>query len=269
MLAQMTSLLAVFAHPDDEVFRCGGTLALLAQRGVQVQVLTATNGQAGSLGDPPLCSRQELGAMRDAELRCACDALGILPPILLDYQDGALAEIGADQAVDRIMAILSEIQPQVLLTWPPQGLSRHPDHLAVGRWATRAFQRAVAEGVGRLAGLYYVAVPRSVAELLGPGQFQATADEEIDVTVDVATVWQTKIAAIRCHRTQLAESPILRAPLERQQLFLGTEHFQRAAAPSRQDLLSAELGYASETPSSRQVKAGSAKDKKGDHSVQP
>jgi LmbE family N-acetylglucosaminyl deacetylase len=268
MLTKMGSLLAVLAHPDDEVFRCGGTLALLAQRGVRVQVLTATRGQAGSLGDPPLCSRQELGAMRDAELRCACDALGILPPILLDYEDGALAEIDDEKAVDRIMAILSEIQPQVLLTWPPHGLSRHPDHLAVGRWATRAYQRAAAEGVGDLAGLYYVAVPRSVADLLGPGQLQATADEDIDVTVDVATVWQNKIAAIQCHRTQLAESPILSAPLERQQLFLGTEHFQRAAARSCQDLLSAELEYATETPSSRQVKAGSAKDKKGDRRVQ-
>lgn len=69
------SLLAVFAHPDDETFRCGGTLALLAQRGVRVQVLTATRGQAGSCGAPPLCAPEELPAVRENELRCACAAL--------------------------------------------------------------------------------------------------------------------------------------------------------------------------------------------------
>lgn len=89
-----TNLLALFAHPDDETFRCGGTLALMAQRGVRVQVLTATRAQAGARGDPPLCSAEELPAFRERELRCACEALGILPPILLDYQDGHLS--GAD-----------------------------------------------------------------------------------------------------------------------------------------------------------------------------
>jgi len=136
------TLLAIFAHPDDEVFRCGGTLALLSGRGVRVQVLTATRGQAGSCGDPPLCSPQELGAVREAELRCACQALGIEAPRLLDYQDGILAEVNEDEAVAQIMAVLRELQPQVLLTWPPHGLSGHPDHIAISRWATRAFDRA-------------------------------------------------------------------------------------------------------------------------------
>lgn len=69
----MTSanLLAVFAHPDDESFRPGGTLSLLARRGPRVQVLTATRGQAGSCGNPPLCTPEELPAVREAELRCA------------------------------------------------------------------------------------------------------------------------------------------------------------------------------------------------------
>jgi len=78
------SLLAVFAHPDDESFRPGGTLALLARRGARVQVLTATRGGAGSCGNPPLCAPEELPALREAELRCACKALNLLPPILLD-----------------------------------------------------------------------------------------------------------------------------------------------------------------------------------------
>ena len=82
------SLLAIFAHPDDETFRSGGTLALLAPRGVHVQVLTATRRQAGSCGEPPLCTPAELPNIREKELGCACAALGIEPPILLNYEDG-------------------------------------------------------------------------------------------------------------------------------------------------------------------------------------
>ena len=73
-LMTQSSLLAVFAHPDDESFRCGGMLALLAGRGVKVHVWTATHGEAGSCGDPPLCQPAALGAVRVAELRCACTA---------------------------------------------------------------------------------------------------------------------------------------------------------------------------------------------------
>lgn len=235
------TLLALFAHPDDEVFRCGGTLALLSRQGVRVQVLTATRGQAGSCGDPPLCSAQELGAVREAELRCACQALGIQPPRLLDYQDGALDRVDEEEVVAGIMAVACEIRPLALLTWPPHGLSGHADHIAVSHWADIVLARAAAAGIPELTTLYHLAVPRSVADSLALKQLQATPDKQIAVTVDVGAVWEAKIAAMRCHRTQLGESPILKAPLERQRLFLGVEHFQRAAAPPGPDLMSAWL----------------------------
>ncbi|MBM3190543.1 MAG: PIG-L family deacetylase, partial [Chloroflexi bacterium] len=195
------SVLALFAHPDDETFRCGGTFALLARRGVAVHVLTATRGQAGSCGEPPLCSREELGAMREAELRCSCHALGLEPPVLLDYQDGALADVPEDEAVARVAAHLRAIRPQVLLTWPPHGLSGHTDHMAVSRWATAAYRRAQAEGLEELTALYYLAVPRSVAvsaDALGLRQLRALPDDEVSVTVDVGPAWDAKMAAIRC-----------------------------------------------------------------------
>ena len=136
-------LLAVFAHPDDESFRCGGTLALLARRGVQqVHVLTATRGEAGSCGDPPLCTPEGLPAVRERELRCACAALGIEPPRLLDYRDGTLAGVDEEEAVEQVLTVIRELRPQVLLTWPPDGLSGHPDHVAVSRWTALAFERA-------------------------------------------------------------------------------------------------------------------------------
>mgnify|MGYP005848594215 CR=1 FL=1 len=225
--------MAVFAHPDDETFRCGGTLALLARRGVRVQVLTATRGRAGSRGNPPLCTPEELPAVREQELRCACAALGIEPPRLLDYGDGTLAGVDEEEAVEQVLAVIRELRPQVLLTWPPDGLSAHPDHVAVSRWTTLAFERAAALGPEAPAALYHLAVPRSVAEALGLTHLHAIPDEEVTLAVDVTAVWEQKLAAIRCHRTQISASPMLAAPEEKQRLFWGGEHFRLRSSPER------------------------------------
>ena len=217
---EIQSLLAIFAHPDDESFRPGGTLALLARRGVGVQVLIATRGQAGSRGNPPLCAPEELPAMRENELRCACSALGIQPPLLLDYQDGQLTEADPEGLAAQILQVVKATRPQVMLTFGADGLSGHPDHIAIGQAAAEAFRRA--EDV---AALYTLAVPRSLAESLGMKQIRAVPDEAIALAVDVSAVWDAKMTAIRCHRTQSGESPILDAPEARQRLFLGVEHF--------------------------------------------
>lgn len=230
-----SKLLAVFAHPDDETFRCGGALALLARRGGRVQVLTATRGEAGSCGDPPLCTPDELPAVRERELRCACAALGIEPPRLLDYRDGTLAGVDEEEAVEQVLAVIRELRPQMLLTWPPDGLSGHPDHVAVSHWTASAFERAAALGPDAPAALYHLAVPRSVTEALGLTHLHAIPDEEVTLAVDVMPVWEQKLAAIRCHRTQADGSPILAAPEDQQQLFLGVEHFRRAAARDGHD----------------------------------
>ncbi len=234
-------LLAVFAHPDDEVFRCGGTLALLAQRGVHVQVVTFTRGQAGSCGQPPVCTREELGAVRTAELLCSCRTLGLEPPLVLDYEDGMLAHVVQEEGTARITAYIQTIRPQVLLTWPLHGLSGHPDHAAVSRWTLAAYQQAKRAGVDDLVALYHLAMPDSLARELGLKQLHTLPDNEVTVTVDVQGVWEQKMAAVACHRTQAGESPILRAAPDRQRRFLGREHFHRALALQQDDLL-LELG---------------------------
>jgi len=219
------ALLAVLAHPDDETYRAGGTLALLARRGVRVQVLTATRGEAGSCGDPPLCSPEELPAVREAELRNACEALGVQPPLLLDYQDGHLAEAAPETLVAEILAVVRELRPQIMLTFGADGLSGHPDHIAIGFAAAEAFRRA-----DDVFALYTLAVPRSLAESLGMTKIRAVPDESITLAVDISPAWDAKMAAIRCHRTQSGASPILEAPETKQRLFLGTEHFCLAAS---------------------------------------
>jgi len=218
------TLLAVFAHPDDESYRPGGTLALLARHGVRVHLLTATHGEAGSCGAPPLCSVEELPAVREGELRCACAALGIEPPRLLNYCDGHLSETDPEPLIMQIRQAMSETRPQVVLTFGSNGLSGHPDHITIGRCAAKAFHRAE-----QIAALYTVAVPRSLTTQLGMTQVHAVPDEDIALTVDVSTVWDVKLAAIHCHATQLSSSPMMHAPIEQQKLFFGMEYFVRFA----------------------------------------
>ena len=237
----MRTLLAVLAHPDDETFRCGGMLALLTRQGVRVQVLTATRGQAGSCGDPPVCRPESLGMVREAELCCACAALGLEPPILLDYQDGALDRVSETEAVNRIMAFVQELRPQVLLTWPPDGLSGHPDHVAVSRWTGLAFQQAAVLESDAPASLYHLVLPRSIAGRLGLVHLQAIPDEAVTLTVEVTPVWEQKLAAVNCHRTQLGVSPIMVAEEEQQWFFLGREYFRRVQARTDWDFC-LELG---------------------------
>ncbi|MEW5873483.1 MAG: PIG-L deacetylase family protein [Chloroflexota bacterium] len=224
MAGDTPRLLAVFAHPDDETFRPGGTLALLVRLGVVVQVVSATYGEAGSCGEPPLCTPEELPEVRQRELRAACTALGVLPPQFLGYQDGTLEQVEAEAGIAQILSIVNAVQPQVLLSFGPDGLSGHPDHIAIGKWALEAYQRAE-----NVAALYTLAVPQSVAGQLGMRQVHAVADADIAFGVDVSSVWETKLAAIRCHATQLSATPLLRAPEERQRLFFEREYFVKAA----------------------------------------
>ena len=224
MTGDTPTLLAVFAHPDDETFRPGGTLALLARRGVNVHVLTLTHGEAGSCGEPALCTPDELLSVRERELRCACAALGIEPPRMLDYPDGQLTEADPERVIAEILAIVHQVRPQVLLSFGPDGLSGHPDHILVGQWAAEVFHR-----IEDIAVLYNVAVPKSLAQTLNMRQVHPVPDEKIALTVNVSPVWETKLAAMRCHATQWSSSPMLSAPIERQRLFFGQEHFVQAA----------------------------------------
>ncbi len=224
----MAVLLAIFAHPDDETFRPGGTLALLAEHGVRVIVLTFTRGEAGSCGDPPLCTPDELPAVRERELNCASQALGIQPPRLLNYVDGHLPLADAETMIAHILSIVREFQPEVWLSFGPDGLSGHPDHIIVGQWAAEAFSRS--DGT---SALYTLAVPRSLAEKLNMRQVHPVLDEAIALTVDISSVWDKKLAAMRCHATQWSSTPMAIAPEERRWLFFGREYFVRAVTRDR------------------------------------
>jgi len=228
---EIQSLLAVIAHPDDESYRVGGTLSLLAKKGTQVWVLCATRGEMGILNLDP----GEVGQIRQTELECACRALGINPPLFLDYQDGTLAEVDEEKAVGHVVQIIRQKRPQVLLTWPHSGLSGHPDHVAVSEWTEKAFRLAANplaypeyEGAPHeVDDLYHIVMPHSLAEVMKMPRLHTVPDEAVTLTVDVSEVWDSKMAAIQCHASQLGSSPITSDTLERQRLFLGKEFFQQ------------------------------------------
>ncbi len=235
-------LLAIFAHPDDESYRCGGALSLLAGRGAQVWVLCATRGEQGI----PNMDPEEVGRVRQSELECACRALGIEKPCLLDYQDGTLLQVDEEYAVGKVVQTIRKLRPQALLTWPPSGVSGHPDHVAVSNWTEKAFQLAAdplaypehKEAPYAVDALYHIVVPRSLAETLKMAHLHTVHDDEVTHTVDVSEVWDEKKAAILCHNSQIPNSPILDAPEEQQRLFLGTEYFQQIMVQTKNRTIS-------------------------------
>lgn len=217
-------LMALFAHPDDESYRAGGLLALLAQNGVRVHVITATRGEAGSTGVSPVYTPEQFANLREKELQCACQALNLQQPIIWEYPDGQLADYDPEIIIQRILLLMQAIQPQVVLSFGPDGLSGHPDHIAMGNAAAVAFHR-----YRQASALYQLAVPISVAQSLGMRQIRGVADSQISFAVDVTSVWDVKMKAIHCHATQIASSPIMMQSEERKRQFLGFEHFVRAA----------------------------------------
>lgn len=231
------SCMCVFAHPDDEVFRCGGTLALLANAGVSVHILCLTSGQSGSCGTPPICTPEDLGEVRKKELLCSCKTLDLERPIILDYPDGGLEFTSQTEIQNLIQEHIERIHPQIIFTWPLDGLSGHPDHRTAGACTTEVFTRMMRVERRYLKALYYLAVPQSIAAALDMNTLFALPDETISIEMDVRSVLDRKMAAIECHRTQLDSSPILKRDREARELFLGNEHFFRARSDGSGDVL--------------------------------
>ena len=134
-------ILGVFAHPDDEVFVAGGTVAKYAAAGAEVMIVSATRGQAGQIRDARVATRKTLADVRERELREACAILGVRHVSCLDYQDGKLAEVDPDALVAAVVDILRAFAPDVVITFGEDGAYGHPDHIAISAATTRAFER--------------------------------------------------------------------------------------------------------------------------------
>ena len=144
-------LLGVFAHPDDETFCAGGTFACYAGQGAEIMVVSATRGQAGQIRDAAAGNRQTIAAVREAELRLACERLGITEVRCLDHVDGTLADAGFWALVDEVAEVICEFRPDIVITFGPDGGYGHPNHVVISAVTTAACQRTA--GPGRRPGL--------------------------------------------------------------------------------------------------------------------
>jgi LmbE family N-acetylglucosaminyl deacetylase len=260
-------LAAVFAHPDDEAFGITGTIALHGDDpAFRFALVLATSGERGMIADPALATRETLGGVREWEARAGWHALGREPDRLefLRYADGGLTALPAGELAGRIAAILAEERPDVVITFGPDGVTGHPDHVAVGQATTEAFHRIRAEGGDGFRALLHHRlrrgdVDRFSDELVRRGgepidqtaifQPHGVPDELVDVVVDCSSVWRRKRAALDEHRTQAED---LRAfPPEPQPEILGTETFQQVwperppGAPTLRDVFA---GIGAEPP---------------------
>jgi LmbE family N-acetylglucosaminyl deacetylase len=133
-------VLAVFAHPDDESYGPGATLARLGAEGCEVRLITLTRGESASMGDSPLFSPEFLAETRVMELDCACIALGISSHELLAFPDKALANVPLDELAGPVIRALRDFRPHLVITFHPSGISGHPDHQSTTRAVRRALE---------------------------------------------------------------------------------------------------------------------------------
>jgi N-acetyl-1-D-myo-inositol-2-amino-2-deoxy-alpha-D-glucopyranoside deacetylase len=235
-------LLAVFAHPDDESLACGGMLARVAAEGALVTLVCATRGEAGQR-EPGYREDVNLAIVRREELQEAAACLGIHDVILLDHPDGELP--GENFALFRqeMVVAIRHVRPDVVVTFGPDGLYWHPDHIYVHHRVTEA----VAQIETNPPALYYVVFDgdamRNVVEAaaanpdaprdlslwdMDPDAFGAYAPSP-GLVIDVSAYAGQKLQALRAHRTQVgARHPFSWLTNEQAAVLLGREHFVRA-----------------------------------------
>jgi LmbE family N-acetylglucosaminyl deacetylase len=237
-------LLAVFAHPDDESLACGGLLAWCAHLGARVSLLCVTHGEHEG--------GKRLAKVRAAELREASRVLGVADVALLEYQDGMLPWSDAGRLEADIREAIERSRADVVITFGGDGLYWHPDHIAVHERTTAAVAALGGDGPA----LYYVTMPagsmRRVAHhaeeslvrkgdgrrplrILGIADADAFgADAEAPTLVVCAGEFaKQKLAAIRCHRSQLIDDALMFVTETDAEPLLGVEHYRRAPVGSR------------------------------------
>jgi LmbE family N-acetylglucosaminyl deacetylase len=241
-------LAAVFAHPDDDVYQFGGSIAL-HEKALELTVVVCTSGDAGPIWLPELATRETLGDVRESEERSALTEVGAPGADIrfLRHPDWHLPEVPFEQLVTEIEDVLEEVEPHVVVTFGPDGMTSHHDHVRAGEAATEAFGRVRARRPS-LQRLYNTALPRrdvdrfyAGARELDPsfgGEEQlfnpvGLPDEDIAVRVDTRGVRDRKLRGILTHRTQIGEWERIPQPLR--WIFLDEECFTRSWPPRAGD----------------------------------
>jgi LmbE family N-acetylglucosaminyl deacetylase len=237
MSTEPRGLLAVYPLPDFESFGAGGVMALAAAAGNPVWALCLTNGDQGGRPGEMEVDHSLDPEIRFEELRCACRELGVNEPIFLGYRDsgmegwgapeGSLALADPAEVEARIVAVIRQLRPAVMVTFDPGGVYGHPDHVSCSARATGAFRTAAAEPGGPVA-LNHNVMPRSAVAAMQAAReaerlqtpdapppseddirqaeaFEKLArpDEEVTTIIPIVSVLERKAAALACHDSQM------------------------------------------------------------------
>jgi len=219
-------LLAVFAHPDDESMGMGGTLAKYAAEGIETHLVCASRGERGWSGpkeqNPGL---ERLGQIRTREAENAVKELGVSGLHFLDYIDGDVDRADHNEAIGKIVTHIRRIQPQVVVTFPPDGNYGHPDHIAIGQFtqaaivcaADSSYEDSKNLSAHRVSKLYIMVDGENFINLIAPamGDMTFPVDDQlrgevpwkewmITTRIEMAEHCHAAWRAIQCHQSQLA-----------------------------------------------------------------
>lgn len=260
----MRKLMAIFAHPDDEG-AIAGTLAHYARNNTEVTLVCGTRGEVGEISDPALATRETLGTVRTKELERACQILGIQRLEFLGYRDSgmegtpenedprALVQADPEAAKAQLVGLMRQLKPDVVITFEPFGWYGHPDHIAVGRWATEAFHM-VGDATAypeqgnawqpsrlfhavipftRFSAMMQEAAEAGYLQMDGDGdgfdipeEQQLKTEKTVTHVIDVQALFDLKQDGMMAHRTQFGEDNMFRKiPREMMQKAMPDEHF--------------------------------------------
>lgn len=191
-------IVGIFAHPDDEAFGPGGTLAKFAKEN-DVYIICATSGESASG-----TYDESLGKQRQEELQRSAHDLGVKKVFFLGYKDGTLCNNIYQEVSQEVKKILLELKPDILLTYETHGVSGHIDHIFMSMVthflfpqipsATKLMQHAMLyERSQLMRGKYFIYFPEGYKR------------EEIDEVVDISDVWETKVKAMQEHQSQIGD----------------------------------------------------------------
>lgn len=205
---QPKRILCLFAHPDDETFGPGGSLAVWKGQGAEVHIICATKGEAG--GNP---------TARVKEIKDAAKILDFNSVTFLKFKDGKIGNSHLLELENAFIPFINKLKPDTIVTFDLNGVSGHLDHIAVASAATQAFKKTkvanqllyycISERLSKLMDHYFIHFP------------QGKRREHVDLIVDIAPVWQKRVKAMYAHQSQikdviqiLARRKLVNAPKE-------------------------------------------------------
>jgi LmbE family N-acetylglucosaminyl deacetylase len=265
-------ILWILAHPDDEAFGGGGTMAWAAERGYRTALICATRGEVGEIRDPQLATSATLGAIREQELRVAMSHVGLSELRILGFRDSgmentadnenprALIQQPPEAVLTHLVGHIRDLRPRTVVTFGPEGIYGHPDHVLIGKLAARAVELAADPAwlpllyqPWRAISLYYNSAPRELMQELdqhpdkplgdiseASRQNLGTPSDDITHWLDVSPWLEVKINVLSAHRTQF-DPDAMAAPDEDSPFGLAYEQYTRQPLPWDPDMTADDI----------------------------